>query len=103
MLSGYWPLFRYDPRRLAEGKNPFQLDSRPATLPLDQYIYKETRYNMLVHSNPEVAKELLKEAEQDVRERWKIYEQLAAAAPAGASAAVKAAASGKVEATKEAR
>jgi pyruvate-ferredoxin/flavodoxin oxidoreductase len=40
VLSGYWPLFRYDPRRVAEGKNPFQLDSRPATLPLDQYIYK---------------------------------------------------------------
>ncbi|MGA2183270.1 MAG: pyruvate:ferredoxin (flavodoxin) oxidoreductase [Bryobacteraceae bacterium] len=103
VLSGYWPLFRYDPRRLAEGKNPFQLDSRPATLPLDQYIYKETRYNMLVHSDPEVAKQLLKEAEQDVRVRWKMYEQLAAAVPADATAAVKAAADAKVEAAKEAR
>jgi len=93
VLSGYWPLFRYDPRRVDEGKNPFQLDSRPATLPLDQYIYKETRYNMLVHSNPDVAKQLLKEAEQDVRVRWKTYEQLAAAVPVGAN----------VEVTKEAK
>jgi pyruvate-ferredoxin/flavodoxin oxidoreductase len=102
VLSGHWPLFRYDPRRPAEGKNPFQLDSRAATLPLDQYIYKETRYNMLVHGNPEVAKELLKEAEHDVRARWKIYEQLAAAAPETPVAAVKAVADAKVEATKEA-
>jgi pyruvate-ferredoxin/flavodoxin oxidoreductase len=101
VLSAYWPLFRYDPRRAAEGKNPFQLDSRPATLPLDQYIYKETRYNMLVHSSPEIAKELLKEAEQDVRERWKMYEQFAAAVPAGAAGAVKTAADAKVGATKE--
>ena len=103
VLSGYWPLFRYDPRRVAEGKNPFQLDSRPATLPLDQYIYKETRYNMLVHSNPDVAKELLKEAEQDVRVRWKSYEQLAAGMPVDPLAAVKAAGGAKVEATKEAK
>ena len=103
VLSGYWPLFRYDPRRAGEGKNPFQLDSRAATLPLDQYIYKETRYNMLVHSNPEIAKELLKEAEQDVRARWKIYEQLAASAPETPAAAMKAAGEAKVEATKEAK
>ena len=103
VLSGYWPLFRYDPRRAAEGKNPFQLDSRAATLPLDQYIYKETRYNMLVHSNPEIAKQLLKEADQDVRERWKMYEQLAAAVPAGPAAAVKNAADAKVGAAKEAK
>jgi len=103
VLSAYWPLFRYDPRRTAEGKNPFQLDSRAATLPLDQYIYKETRYNMLVHSNPEVAKELLKEAEQDVRTRWKIYEQLAAAVPESPAGAVKAMADARVEAPKEAK
>ncbi|MGA3026668.1 MAG: pyruvate:ferredoxin (flavodoxin) oxidoreductase [Bryobacteraceae bacterium] len=103
VLSAYWPLFRYDPRRVAEGKNPFQLDSRPATLALDQYIYKETRYSMLVHSNPEIAKQLLKEAELDVRVRWKTYEQLAAAVPTGAVAAVKTAADAKVEAAKEAK
>ncbi|HZU29107.1 MAG TPA: pyruvate:ferredoxin (flavodoxin) oxidoreductase [Bryobacteraceae bacterium] len=79
VLSGYWPLYRYNPARAAEGKNPFQLDSRPPTLPLDKYIYNETRYSMLAHSNPKVARELLAEAEEDVRARWKICESLAAA------------------------
>jgi pyruvate-ferredoxin/flavodoxin oxidoreductase len=83
VLSGYWPLYRYNPARAAEGKNPFQLDSRAPTLPLDKYIYNETRYSMLAHSNPKVARELLAEAEEDVRARWKICEALAAApAPA---------------------
>jgi len=76
--SGYWPLFRYNPALAAEGKNPFQLDSRPPSLPLEKYIYNETRYTMLVHSNPEAAKRLLREAQQDVHDRWRSYEYLAA-------------------------
>jgi dihydroorotate dehydrogenase (fumarate) len=50
--SGYWPLFRYDPRLSAQGKNPFQLDSRPASIKLKDYVYNETRYTMLAKSNP---------------------------------------------------
>ncbi len=76
--SGYWPLFRYNPALAAEGKNPFQLDSRPPSLPLEKYIYNETRYTMLVHSNPEAAQRLLREAQQDVHDRWRSYEYLAA-------------------------
>jgi homodimeric pyruvate:ferredoxin (flavodoxin) oxidoreductase len=45
--SGYWPLFRYNPELLKQGKNPLQLDSKAPTLPLDKYIYNETRYSML--------------------------------------------------------
>ena len=45
--SGYWPLFRYNPDLVAQGKNPFQLDSRPASIGLKDYIYNETRYTML--------------------------------------------------------
>ena len=47
MNSGYWPLFRYNPKLAEQGKNPFQLDSRPPSLPLKNYIYNETRYTML--------------------------------------------------------
>jgi pyruvate-ferredoxin/flavodoxin oxidoreductase len=75
--SGYWPLFRYNPALAAEGKNPFQLDSRAPALPLEKYIYNETRYTMLAHSNPEAAKRLLQEAQQDVQNRWRFYEYLA--------------------------
>ena len=53
--SGYWPLFRYNPDLAAQGKNPFQLDSRPASIALKDYIYNETRYTMLAKSNPEEA------------------------------------------------
>jgi pyruvate-ferredoxin/flavodoxin oxidoreductase len=75
--SGYWPLFRYNPDLVAQGKNPFQLDSRPPTIPLKDYIYNETRYTMLVKSNPEHAKVLLGLAQEDATSRWKLYENWA--------------------------
>jgi pyruvate-ferredoxin/flavodoxin oxidoreductase len=77
VASGYWPLFRFNPALLEEGKNPLQLDSKPPTLPLEKYIYNETRYSMLMHSNPDVAKELLQLARKDVEQRWKLYQYLA--------------------------
>jgi pyruvate-ferredoxin/flavodoxin oxidoreductase len=75
--SGHWPLFRFDPRRAAEGKNPMQLDSKAPSVPLEDYIYNETRYSMLRQSHPEEAKKLLEEAREDVAARWKMYEMWA--------------------------
>jgi len=75
--SGHWPLFRYNPTLAAEGKNPFVLDSRAPSIPLEQYIYNETRYTMLVNSNPDEAKKLLKAAQENVNERWKLYQHMA--------------------------
>jgi len=75
--SGHWPLFRYNPPLAREGKNPFVLDSRPPSIPLDQYIYNETRYTMLVNSNPDEAKKLLVAAQENVNERWKLYQHMA--------------------------
>jgi pyruvate-ferredoxin/flavodoxin oxidoreductase len=83
VLSGYWPLFRYNPDLAKEGKNPFQLDSKPPSLPLRDYIYNETRYKMLTQSDEERAELLYRKAQEDVYRRWKQYEQLAQApAPA---------------------
>ncbi len=76
--SGHWPLYRFDPRRIAEGKNPLQLDSTDLSVSMKEYMYGETRYSKLVRSNPERAAELLKLAEQDVAMRFNIYKQLAA-------------------------
>jgi pyruvate-ferredoxin/flavodoxin oxidoreductase len=76
--TGYWPLFRYNPALAIEGKNPFQLDSKAPALPLEKYIYNETRYTMLVHSDPKAAAELLIEAQDDVKVSWKMYSYLAA-------------------------
>jgi pyruvate-ferredoxin/flavodoxin oxidoreductase len=74
--SGYWPLFRYNPDLVAQGKNPFQLDSRAPSIALKDYIYNETRYTMLAKSNPDHAKKLLVEAQEDVASRWKLYEHM---------------------------
>jgi pyruvate-ferredoxin/flavodoxin oxidoreductase len=74
--SGYWPLFRYNPTLAAQDKNPFQLDSRPPSVALKDYIYNETRYTMLAKSNPDEAKRLLHLAEEDVASRWKLYEHM---------------------------
>jgi pyruvate-ferredoxin/flavodoxin oxidoreductase len=75
--SGYWPLFRYNPTLVEQGKNPLQLDSRPPSLPLQKYMLNETRFNILNHADAKAAKELLHEAEEDVRRRWDLYEKLA--------------------------
>ena len=76
--SGYWPLFRYNPDLAKAGHNPLQIDSKAPAISLEKYIYNETRYKMLTQSNPEVARELLVEAQDDVNKKWKTYEQLAA-------------------------
>jgi len=75
--SGHWPLLRYNPELAAEGKNPLQLDSGAPTIPLKKYVYNETRYTMLVQSDPAAAAALLAEAEKDVRTRRKLYEHWA--------------------------
>ncbi len=75
--SGYWFLYRYNPRLLAEGKNPMLIDSKAPSLPLQDYAYNETRYRMLVQSNGERAETLLELAQHDVRQHWNLYHQLA--------------------------
>ncbi len=74
---GYWPLYRYDPRLAAEGKNPLTLDSKAPKIPLKDYAYNETRYKMLTLSQPEEAKRLLALAQQDVLRHFQFYQQLA--------------------------
>ena len=78
VLSGYWPLMRYNPELRLEGKNPFQLDSRAPSIPFKQYAYQEARYTMLARSNPEVARELLHLAQEDVQRQWGVYSNRAA-------------------------
>jgi pyruvate-ferredoxin/flavodoxin oxidoreductase len=81
--SGYWPLMRYNPALREEGKNPFQLDSRAPSIRLKEYTYREARYTMLARSNPELAAELLKEAQDDVERQWRVYSGRAAMAGRG--------------------
>ena len=75
---GHWPLYRFDPRRAQEGKNPLQLDSKAPKIPFQEYAYNETRFKMLTQSQPEAAAQLLELAQGDVIRRWRMYEHFAA-------------------------
>ena len=74
--SGYWPLFRFDPRKTEKGENPFQLDSKAPKIAFKDYAYNEMRYLMLAKSNPKIAKELMTQAQKGVDEQWRIYEKM---------------------------
>ncbi len=75
---GHWMLYRYHPERRANGENPLRLDSSAPRVPLKQYLYRENRFSMLAASKPNVAKQLLQDAQGDVDRRWALYEYLAA-------------------------
>ncbi|HSL48055.1 MAG TPA: pyruvate:ferredoxin (flavodoxin) oxidoreductase [Candidatus Deferrimicrobiaceae bacterium] len=78
VLTGHWPLLRYNPGLAREGRPTLELDSKAPSVPLKTYAYNETRYTMLAHSDPEAARRLLEKAQEDVLARWRIYEQWAA-------------------------
>ena len=75
--SGFWPLYRFDPRRIEKGENPLQLDSKAPSVNFADYAYSETRYKMLTKSKPEHAKALLEDAQEDAHARFRLYEQMA--------------------------
>ncbi len=74
--TGYWPLYRFDPRLKEEGKNPLQLDSKPPKKPLRDYIYNEQRYRLLTQTNPRKAREYEKQAQNWVHDHWRVLEEL---------------------------
>ncbi len=73
---GHWPLFRYDPRLVAEGKNPLQMDSKEPTIAFEEYAYGENRYRVLKKVKPEEAGMLMAQATQVVRRRYDLYRKL---------------------------
>jgi pyruvate-ferredoxin/flavodoxin oxidoreductase len=75
--SGSWPLYRYNPDLVDQGKNPFTIDSKDPSIPLEQYAYNETRYRMLQQSDPERAESLMDQAKHDIERRWNLYQHLA--------------------------
>ncbi|MCC5805216.1 MAG: pyruvate:ferredoxin (flavodoxin) oxidoreductase [Opitutales bacterium] len=81
VACGYWPLFRYDPRRADAGENPMKLDSAAPKSSLSEFTANETRFHMLERINPERAALLQKMAADSVRERFALYEKMAAANP----------------------
>ena len=77
VTSGFWPLFRYDPRLSGSGAHPFRLDSAKPRLAFQDFAAKEARFAMLARANPEHAARLMQQAQEDIDEQWRYYQQLA--------------------------
>jgi len=75
--SGHWPMYRYDPRLAKQGENPLIIESKEPSIPISQYAYNETRYKMLTQLDEVRAEELMREAQQDAKSRWTLYQQMA--------------------------
>ncbi len=76
--SGYWPLYRFDPRLTEEGKNPFTLDSKEPTGNFKEFLMGEVRYSSLTRTFPEAAAKLFAKAEVEMKDRFETYKKLAA-------------------------
>ncbi|MBZ4201825.1 MAG: pyruvate:ferredoxin (flavodoxin) oxidoreductase [Methylovulum sp.] len=74
--SGHWPLFRFDPNKRKQGKNPMHLDSAEPSIPYRDFVMTETRFSMLWQTHPEQAERFLAQAQQDVKQRYYFYKQL---------------------------
>jgi pyruvate-ferredoxin/flavodoxin oxidoreductase len=75
--SGYWHLYRFDPRLEAVGKNPFQLDSKePDWSKFQDFLKSEVRYTSLLKDFPGEADYLFKQAEENAKWRYNSYKRL---------------------------
>jgi pyruvate-ferredoxin/flavodoxin oxidoreductase len=74
--SGYWTLFRFNPDLIKQNKNPLQLDSKAPSIPLEDYVYNETRFKALKTMAPERAAEFLKLSQAELKRRYRMYEHL---------------------------
>jgi pyruvate-ferredoxin/flavodoxin oxidoreductase len=77
VTSGLWPLYRYDPRLKAQGKNPFQLDSKEPNTSLEDFMYREVRFKSLKAADSDRADALLAKAKAQAERVWKEYKYLA--------------------------
>ncbi|MFW5748049.1 MAG: pyruvate:ferredoxin (flavodoxin) oxidoreductase [Chloroflexota bacterium] len=75
--TGEWILYRYNPARTDEGKNPLQLDSRRPKAGVETYMNLENRFRILRKRDPEAARELALLAQEDIDARWTLYEYMA--------------------------
>jgi len=77
VASGIWPLYRYDPRKLALGEPPLTLDAKPPSLPVSEYMSNETRFRMVQKMHPERFHELSRRAQELTRLRVATYRHMA--------------------------
>ncbi|MGZ5429253.1 MAG: thiamine pyrophosphate-dependent enzyme, partial [Thermoanaerobaculia bacterium] len=75
--SGYWPMYRFDPRRIASGETPLFMDTAAIKGSIAQFMRNEARFRMVEQQDPERFRSLLVKAEREVKNRFQVYENLA--------------------------
>jgi pyruvate-ferredoxin/flavodoxin oxidoreductase len=80
--TGYWPLYRFDPRRVTAGEAAMQLDSNAPKGHPAQFVKNETRFRMVEQQNADRFKVMMDTAKRDIDARYALYSQLAAVKPA---------------------
>jgi pyruvate-ferredoxin/flavodoxin oxidoreductase len=75
--SGIWPLYRFDPRRLAAGTPPLALDYGAPRASARDYMRNETRFRMVEKQDPERFRRFLDQAVRHAGQRYAVYRQLA--------------------------
>ena len=75
--AGIWPLYRFDPRRIAEGEPPLVLDAQPTGARVSDYMKNETRFRMVEKLDPKRFQQLLAQAQMEATQRFAVYQQLA--------------------------
>ncbi len=75
--SGSWPLYRYNPENIKEGKAPLSLDSKAPSKPLAEYMANETRFQVVNKQNPERYETLVNRAQENVKEKRSLLEHMA--------------------------
>ncbi|MFP4358036.1 MAG: pyruvate:ferredoxin (flavodoxin) oxidoreductase [Puniceicoccaceae bacterium] len=79
--TGYWPIYRFDPRRAGETESPLKLDSGPPKRPLRDYMNNELRFRILQNTAPARAEAIYEEAQAAIESRYKLYKTLATVQP----------------------
>ena len=87
--TGHWPLYRFDPRREQEGKNPLSLDSQKPSVSYREFVQNEPRFRGLTKEMDSDGGEVLAFYENELKKRYAIYEQLAGGTDKAADAAAK--------------
>jgi len=77
VASGHFPLYRYNPDLVKQGKNPLQLDSKAPTMKFSEHAQKENRFRILAKSNPDQFKALMAEADKLVAAKYDLLTKLA--------------------------
>jgi pyruvate-ferredoxin/flavodoxin oxidoreductase len=75
--SGYWPVYRFDPRRLERGEDPLQIDTPDPKIPVTEFAYQEARFRVVEQLDPQRFRRLMAREQEEIQRRFRLYRELA--------------------------